>query len=166
MSGWFLGPSSPGPLFYCWFLERGFRRFWFPVPVRFMSDPDIQKTKVTKLAWRLRPCNYCDCGILYDCLREEKFAYQYQVPPEILWGKITSTNDFFLREIIWNGGGGKNWTNALQQVLVRRFSFPVPDFLSQISVIVWLSVTFLVLAPQRAFEAERTKKLIPHVKLR
>ena len=57
---------------------------------------------------------------------EEKFAYQYRVPPKVLMGEeITGKNDFaYFQEITWTSGAENICKNALQPVLVRRFNFP------------------------------------------
>ena len=77
---------------------------------------------------------------LFSIHRKEKFAYQYQVPPQnFLWAKrITATNDFayFSRKTIWTRGAEKNiekmpssryrYEDIIYQILVNRPKYPPP----------------------------------------
>ena len=79
--------------------------------------------------------------------REEKFAYQYRVPPTMFMGRnITGTNDFacFCQEIIWIGGAHTLWkmSSSRYEDLISKVKINEQIFCEQcktwLRVIKWL----------------------------
>ena len=94
--------------------------------------------------WRVLWSDQLHHWVRKGYLRKEAFRYQYQVLLQFFSGqKITGTKEsfcLFSRKSYGPGVPKKLQKNALQLVLVRRLSFPIPNQLKTVLVSVGLGI--------------------------